>query len=92
MHDATTQKLFTVCLCSPHVKCPREVAKIHNLRGEPFMYETLAGLQFRISPDSFFQINKPAAEIMYDIALRMVKPKHFTTLLDLYCGTGVVNL
>ncbi|XP_054259777.1 tRNA (uracil-5-)-methyltransferase homolog B-like [Macrosteles quadrilineatus] len=88
-HSPETSLFHQSC---PHVKCPREVAKIHNLRGEPFMYETLAGLQFRISPDSFFQINKPAAEIMYDIALGMAKPKHFTTLLDLYCGTGGISL
>uniref|UniRef100_A0A1B6EL89 tRNA (uracil(54)-C(5))-methyltransferase n=1 Tax=Cuerna arida TaxID=1464854 RepID=A0A1B6EL89_9HEMI len=76
----------------PHVKCTRDQATIHHLNGEAYLKESICDLEFRISPDSFFQLNKPAAEILCQKVVELAGPKHSTTLLDLYCGTGVMSL
>uniref|UniRef100_A0A1B6MU91 tRNA (uracil(54)-C(5))-methyltransferase n=2 Tax=Graphocephala atropunctata TaxID=36148 RepID=A0A1B6MU91_9HEMI len=75
----------------PHVKCTRDQAPIHHLSGQSYLIESMSGLDFRISPDSFFQLNKPAAEILFEQVMALAGSKHYTTLLDLYCGTGVLE-
>lgn len=54
--------------------------------------ETLLGLQFRISPNSFFQANTLAAEKLYETVIELADVKKDTTLLDICCGTGTIGL
>lgn len=63
----------------------------HTLWGSETISETLCGLQFQISPQSFFQINPDQAEYLYDKAVAYAAP-HGGTVLDLYCGTGTISL
>lgn len=63
----------------------------HTLWGSETISETLCGLSFQISPQSFFQINPPQAERLYDKAVAYAAP-HGGTVLDLYCGTGTISL
>lgn len=56
--------------------------------GEPYIYESLLGNEFRLSPDSFFQVNVKAAEIMHEEVAKLAKLTSTTTLLDLCCGVG----
>ncbi len=62
--------------------------------GADALTETLLGLQFRISPQSFFQVNPPQAEILYEKALEAVgvAPDCSLKLLDAYCGAGTITL
>uniref|UniRef100_A0A2S2Q0V6 tRNA (uracil(54)-C(5))-methyltransferase n=1 Tax=Sipha flava TaxID=143950 RepID=A0A2S2Q0V6_9HEMI len=60
--------------------------------GDKFIYENLCGLKFRISPDSFFQINTSAAKILYDQLFKLTSLSKTSTLLDLCSGTGAVSL
>ncbi|KAG8279097.1 tRNA (uracil(54)-C(5))-methyltransferase -B [Homalodisca vitripennis] len=76
----------------PHVKCSRDQATIRHLSGQAYLKESMCDLEFRISPDSFFQLNKHAAEILFQKVVQLAGPKHYTTLLDLYCGTGAMSL
>jgi 23S rRNA (uracil1939-C5)-methyltransferase len=54
--------------------------------------ETIGGLTFRISPDSFFQINTEAALLLYEKAREYAALQPHEFLLDLYCGTGTITL
>lgn len=60
--------------------------------GQGYLEETLCGLKFRLSPRSFFQVNRVQAQHLYDMALELAQLDQSTTALDLYCGTGTITL
>ena len=60
--------------------------------GEPFLEEMLGDYTFRVSPLSFFQVNTPAAEKLYDAIRDMVGGDGRVRLLDAYCGTGSIGI
>ena len=60
--------------------------------GKPFVKTKLSDLTFRISKDSFFQVNTEMAEKLYDIALKYCGTDKSQKVLDLYCGTGTLTL
>lgn len=66
--------------------------EVINHKGDPFIYETLGDLKFKISPKSFFQTNSKQAEALYDVAKEFAELKGDEKLLDLYCGTGSIGL
>jgi 23S rRNA (uracil1939-C5)-methyltransferase len=54
--------------------------------------EKILGLSFRIQPQTFFQTNTPAAELLYR---RIRESEAFTSrsrVLGLYCGTGPIEI
>ena len=61
------------------------------LWGEHTLEETLCGLTFRLSPQSFFQVSPTQAEILYETALSYAALNGTETVLDLYCGTGTIT-
>lgn len=67
-----------------------EVTK--TLRGSDAIEDVLCGLKFRISPRSFYQVNRDQAEILYQKALSAAALTGKETVLDLYCGTGTITL
>jgi tRNA/tmRNA/rRNA uracil-C5-methylase (TrmA/RlmC/RlmD family) len=65
------------------------------LYGKDFFYEELLGLQFRISPFSFFQTNSLGAEVLYQTARDFILDGDENALggkvvYDLYSGTGTI--
>ncbi|XP_025200708.1 tRNA (uracil(54)-C(5))-methyltransferase homolog-B-like isoform X1 [Melanaphis sacchari] len=60
--------------------------------GNKYIYEDLCRFKFRISPDSFFQINTLTAEVLYDELFKLMNPTKTSTLLDLCSGTGTVSI
>jgi len=48
-------------------------------------------LEFRISPQSFFQPNTHQAEILYGKAIEAAAPKASETVFDLFCGAGTIG-
>ena len=62
------------------------------LHGEERIVERLNGLEFEISPWSFFQTNSPQAERLYREALSAAELRAEDQVLDLYCGTGTLTL
>lgn len=62
------------------------------LYGRPTITDTLCGLRFRLSPQSFYQVNRPQAERLYVLAAEAAGLTGEETLLDLYCGTGTIGL
>ena len=66
--------------------------KCIDLYGDGYITDELCGLRFRISPLSFYQVNRTQAERLYGIARELADLKENETLLDLYCGTGTIGL
>ena len=60
------------------------------LYGTEYIYETVLGLQFKISPFSFFQTNTKSAERLYDRARSYVGDTKDAVIFDLYSGTGTI--
>ena len=63
-----------------------------SLYGKPYIVDRLCGLNFRLSPLSFYQVNAPQAERLYGLAKEAAALTGEETLLDLYCGTGTIGL
>ncbi len=64
----------------------------HTLYGQGYITDELCGLHFRLSPLSFYQINRTQAEVLYTLAAECADLQPHETLLDLYCGTGTIGL
>ena len=62
------------------------------IKGEKYTQTTLKNLTFKISKDSFFQVNKNMTEKLYEIAINYLEKDKEKTVLDLYCGTGTISL
>lgn len=58
--------------------------------GQDYFYENLLGLQFKISPFSFFQTNSLGAEVLYSKARDYIGDTKDMTVFDLYSGTGTI--
>jgi 23S rRNA (uracil1939-C5)-methyltransferase len=63
-----------------------------TLWGDDYIVDELCGLQFKLSPRSFYQINSAQAEKLYAKALDYAGLTGKETVLDLYCGTGTITL
>ena len=63
------------------------------LYGRSYFIEELLGLQFKVTPFSFFQTNSHGAAVLYETArkyLTEAESRH-GTVYDLYCGTGTIT-
>ena len=60
--------------------------------GKGYITDVLCGLKFKISPFSFWQVNRTQAEKLYSKAKEYAKLSGDEVLLDLYCGTGTIGL
>ena len=60
-----------------------------HILGDTHIYEEVLGYRFRISPESFFQLNTAGAQVLYTVVQDLVKACRPKTLLDVGCGTGV---
>jgi 23S rRNA (uracil-5-)-methyltransferase RumA len=65
--------------------------KVNVLFGKDYIRETLLGLQFNISPFSFFQTNSKGAESLYSIVKDFMGDSKDKVVFDLYCGTGTIG-
>ena len=66
--------------------------KFITLWGKDYIEDILCGLRFRIAADSFYQVNRDGAELLYSIAADMAGLCGNETLIDLYCGAGTIGL
>jgi 23S rRNA (uracil1939-C5)-methyltransferase len=63
-----------------------------HLGGAPQLREELGELEFRISPEAFFQTNTEMAERLYGVAAGYAALKGYERVYDLYCGMGTIAL
>ena len=63
-----------------------------TLYGPGYIEDTLCGLNFRLSPRSFYQINHHQAQRLYEAAIAQAQITKDDLVLDLYCGVGTITL
>lgn len=66
--------------------------KYRTIWGRNYLMDTLRGLEFKLSVPSFYQVNRPQAEVLYGKALDFAGLTGQETALDLYCGAGTITL
>ena len=62
------------------------------LWGKNTLSASLLGLNYEVSPESFFQVNPVQTEKLYSLALDFADIKSDDTVLDIYCGIGTITL
>ena len=61
------------------------------LWGQDYFYEKLLGLDFKITPFSFFQPNSKGAEVLYKTVRDYIGNIRDMTVFDLFSGTGTIG-
>ncbi|MDR0920593.1 MAG: 23S rRNA (uracil(1939)-C(5))-methyltransferase RlmD [Oscillospiraceae bacterium] len=60
--------------------------------GDNIISDTICGKKIFLTPDSFYQVNTPQAEVLYGIAKEFLCLSKDDTVLDLYCGVGTISM
>lgn len=66
--------------------------EVHTIWGQDTISDTLCGLEFNISPLSFYQVNPVQATRLYEQAIEYAQLTGNETVWDLYCGIGTITL
>ena len=97
--EALTDRLkavpgFTTLVLSVNTKKGNAVLgdEFITLYGPGYIEDTLCGLNFRLSPRSFYQVNHHQAQRLYEAAIFQAEITKNDTVLDLYCGVGTITL
>ena len=87
------EKITSICLNinreNTNVILGREV---QVLFGKGYITDSIGGIQFQISPLSFYQVNPVQTEKLYSQALEYAQLHGEETVWDLYCGIGTISL
>ena len=85
---------FTTLVLSVNTKKGNSVLgdRFITLYGPGFIEDTLCGLNFRLSPRSFYQVNHHQAQRLYQAAIAQAGITKDDLVLDLYCGVGTITL
>lgn len=59
--------------------------------GQEFLTDVVLGRRFRVSTDSFFQVNIVQAMLLVERALTMLEPQRTDVVLDGYSGVGLFS-
>ena len=60
--------------------------------GDGTITDRLGDYEFKISPNSFYQVNPIQTEKLYNVAIEGAKLKKDDILCDLYCGIGTIGI
>ncbi len=66
--------------------------KENILYGKGYIVDTLLGYTYKISPKSFYQINKIQTQKLYQKAIELASLSKDDVILDAYCGIGTIGL
>lgn len=74
---------------SIYIKCNE---KYNLIFGKEYLEEKLGDYIFKISPDSFFQVNTKMCIELYNKIIEYGNFNGTEKVLDLYCGTGTISI
>lgn len=59
--------------------------------GKPYINDEICGVKVQISAESFYQVNRAAAEVLYKKAAAYIEQDD-KVIIDLFCGIGTIGL
>lgn len=62
------------------------------LFGRDFFYERIGSIRYKVSIESFFQVNSSGCYLLYEKVKEYAQLDRRKTVLDLYCGSGGIGL
>ncbi len=65
--------------------------RFRTLWGSDYITDKLGDCTFRLSPLSFYQVNKAQTEVLYSVARDFADLSGSEIVWDLYCGTGTIG-
>ena len=77
---------------SGQYRCSPDEHPFDLIDGEKYLYETYQDKRFRISPSSFLQANKSAAELLIRSTLQHADLNKKTILLDIGSAIGIFSI
>ena len=66
--------------------------EVRCFKGEPYIFEEMEGLRFRIGAKSFYQTNSQQAYVLYKVVREFAAAHGGEIVYDLYTGTGSIAL
>ena len=63
-----------------------------TLYGKGYLMDSLCGMNFRLSPNAFYQVNPVQTEKLYAKAMEYAGLTGRERVIDAYCGTGTIGL
>lgn len=63
-----------------------------TLYGKGYIEDELCGNRYRISPNSFYQVNSVQTKVLYEKAVEYAGLTGKETVLDAYCGIGTIGM
>lgn len=88
-HPALTTLVHGV---NPGVADVARSEKRRVVTGPGWITERLGDVEFRISPESFFQTNTLQAERLFEVVLEEARLEEAELVYDFYCGAGSISL
>ena len=62
------------------------------LYGKGYIEDELCGNRYRISPNSFYQVNSVQTRVLYEKAMEYAHLTGKETVIDAYCGIGTIGI
>ena len=63
-----------------------------TIYGRGYIEDILCGKRFRLSPNSFYQVNPAQTEKLYSLAMKYAGLTGKETVIDAYCGIGTLGI
>lgn len=60
--------------------------------GRSYLWEKFGGLEFQLTPDTFFQVNTKTAEKLIELVIQELVLNGSEVIVDAYCGIGTFTL
>ena len=108
INEITIRKLDKIIICIDLIKDRKlddfiDTFKEHNIikkndgkhlliNGNNYITTKVNNLEFRVSIESFFQVNNEVMYELYNKILNYIKSNKNSNVLDLFCGTGTIAL
>ena len=65
--------------------------RFRTLWGEDYIIDSLGDCKFKLSPLSFYQVNKEQTQVLYSVAKEFAELSGNEIVWDLYCGIGTIG-
>lgn len=96
---------FVKALCALHPRITSVVLNVNGrqtsmvlgernivLYGRGYIEDELCGNRYRISPNSFYQVNPVQTRVLYEKAIEYAQLTGKETVIDAYCGIGTIGM